>query len=98
MKNKETYIGVFISHETKIDGLNFKAIIPPGGARIYIRPQAVERMEKARWDRDQKSLSKLYKDFVITPWDTVERPSPNTNLYLQDAETELDALLGGKNA
>ena len=60
------------------------------------RSEAVERMAKALWDRNQKQIARINKEFVITPWDTVERPSPNTQVYLENAEAALDALKGGK--
>lgn len=57
------------------------------------RSEAVERIAKALWDRNQKRIARINKEFVITPWDTVERPSPNTQIYLENAEAVLDALL-----
>lgn len=60
------------------------------------RTEAIERMAKALWDRNQKRIARINKEFVITPWDTVERPSPNTQVYLENAEAVLDALIGDK--
>ena len=58
------------------------------------RTEAIERMAKALWDRNQKRIARINKEFVITPWDTVERPSPNTQVYLENAEAALNALVG----
>ena len=58
------------------------------------RSEAVERIAKALWDRNQKRIARINKEFVITPWDTVERPSPNTQVYLENAEAALNALVG----
>ena len=60
------------------------------------RTEAIERMAKALWDRNQKRIARINKEFVITPWDTVERPSPNTQVYLENSEAALDALVEAK--
>ncbi len=60
------------------------------------RSEAVERIAKALWDRNQKRIARINKEFVITPWDTVERPSPNTQVYLENSEAALDALVEAK--
>lgn len=57
------------------------------------RAEAVERMAKAMWNRNQKHIARTNKEFVITPWETIERPSPNTQFFLEEAEAALDALV-----
>ena len=86
MADKEIYMGVFISHETKIDGLNFKAVIPPGGARIYTRAAAIERGARALHALDTiPTTDEQWKKEVI---DNVK------SLYRNRADVVLAALLG----
>lgn len=86
MADKEIYIGVFVSHETKIDGLNFKAVIPPGGARIYTRAAAIERGARALHALDTiPTTDEQWQREVI---DNVK------SLYRNRAEVVLEALLG----
>ena len=57
------------------------------------RTEAIERMAKAMWNRNQKQIERTNKEFVITLWETIERPSPNTQFFLEEAEAALNALL-----
>lgn len=59
------------------------------------RTEAIERMAKAMWNRNQKQIARTNKEFVITLWETIERPSPNTQIFLEEAEAALDALIKG---
>ena len=60
------------------------------------RTEAIERMAKAMWNRNQKQIARTNKEFVITMWETIERPSPNTQIFLEEAEAALDALIKGE--
>lgn len=60
------------------------------------RTEAIERMAKAMWNRNQKQIERTNKEFVITLWETIERPSPNTQFFLEEAEAALDALIKGE--
>lgn len=59
----------------------------------FTRTEAIERMAKAMWNRNQKQIARTNKEFVITLWETIERPSPNTQIFLEEAEAALNALL-----
>lgn len=105
MTDKEEKIGIInVKKQCKncrISAEEFDGICPdckecPVFTETMTRAEAVERIARAKWDKDQKRLSELYKDFVVSRWETLERPSPGVELYLQEAEAALDALLEAK--
>ena len=75
------------------DGFNADCDQCPFAEKSIKRTEAIERMAKAMWNRNQKQIARTNKEFVIALWETIERPSPNTQLFLEEAKVALDALI-----